>query len=59
MNADHQAGDPVALVALDDPIGELDRLIDIALGNRRDECAIEQFAVLRIGAQRGKVERRR
>ena len=41
-----------------DPFGELDRLIDVAVGDRGDEGAVEQFVVLRIGAQRGAVERR-
>ena len=58
-HADHQPGHAVGFVDRQDPVGELDGLVDIAVGDRRDEGAIEQFVVLRIGAKRRAIERRR
>src|SRR5581483_493444 len=57
LNAYDETRDAVGLVDGQDLLGELDRLIDVAVGNRGDEGAIEQFAVLGIGAQRGAIER--
>ena len=57
-HADHQPRDAVGLVDRQDAVGELDRLVDVAIGERGDEGAIQQFVVLRIGAQRGAIERR-
>ena len=57
-HADHEAGDAVGLVDGQDAVGELDRLVDVAVGERGDEGAVEQFVVLRIGAQRRTVKRR-
>ena len=51
-HAEHQPGDAVVLVDLDDPVGKPHRLLDVALGQHREEGALEQFGVLRIGAQR-------
>ena len=58
-HADHQPGDAIGLVDRQDAVGELDGLVDIAVGERGDEGAIEQFVVLRIGAKRRAIERRR
>src|SRR5581483_2532293 len=44
--------DAIVAVVLQDPIGELDRLVDVAAGEDRYERAIEQIAVLRIEAER-------
>ena len=57
-HADHETRDAVGLVDRQDAIGELDRLVDVAIGERGDEGAVEQFVVLRIGAQRRAIERR-
>ena len=57
-HADHEPRDAVGLVQRQDAVGELDRLVDVAIGQRRDEGAIEQLVVLRIGAQRRAIERR-
>ena len=54
-NAERQAGDPVRAVDLDHALGKFHRLIDFAVDQDREEGALEQFAVLRIGAQRGAV----
>jgi hypothetical protein len=56
-HADHEASDPVGLVDGQYLVGEFYRLIDVAVGDRRDEGAVEQFVVLRVGAQRRAVER--
>ena len=58
-HADHQPRDAVGLVHRQDAVGELDGLVDVAIGQRGDEGAVEQFVVLRIGAQRRAIERRR
>ena len=55
-HADHQPRDAVRLVHRQDAIGKLDRFIDVAIGQRGDEGAVQQFVVLRIGAQRGAIE---
>ena len=57
-HADHEAGHAVGLVERQDAVGELDGLVDVAIGERGDEGAIEQLVVLRIGAQRRAIERR-
>ena len=57
--ADHQPRHAVVLVDGQDAVGELYGLVDIAFGERGDEGAIEQFVVLRIGAKRRAIERRR
>ncbi len=57
-HAHHQPRDAVGLVDGQDAVGELDRFVDVAIGERGDEGAVEQFVVLRIGAQRRAVERR-
>ena len=40
------------LSTCDDALGEPDRFLDIAVGQHRQEGALEQFAVLRVGPQR-------
>jgi hypothetical protein len=56
LHADDQTRDAAGLVDAENPFGELDRLFDVTLGNRRDEGAVQQLVVLRIGSQRGTVE---
>ena len=51
-HAQHQPRDAVVLVDLEHPVGEMDRLVDIAVGQHRQEGAVEQLGILRIGAQR-------
>ena len=58
-HADHQPGHAIGFVDGQDAVGELDGLVDIAIGERGDERAIEQFIVLRIGAKRRAIECRR
>jgi hypothetical protein len=58
LHANHQAGDAVGLVDHQDLLGELDRFVDIAVGNRRDEGAIQQLIVLGISPERRAVEGR-
>ena len=55
LHAEHEARDALRLVDLDDAIGELDRFIDFAVDQEREERAFEQHRVLRIGAQRGAI----
>jgi hypothetical protein len=56
-DADHQPRHAIGLVHRQDAVGELDRLVDVAIGQRGDEGAVEQLVVLRIGAERRAVER--
>ena len=56
-HADHEARDAVGLVGLQDLFRELHRLVDVAVGERGDERAVEQLGVLRILTQRGAIER--
>ena len=60
-HAEHQPGDAVVLVELHDPLGEPHRLLDIAVGEHRQEGALEQFGVAsdRRAARRGNRRRRR
>ena len=46
-----KAGDTVGLVDEQNALGEAPRFLDVAFGENRDESAIEQFGILRIGAQ--------
>ena len=55
VDADHQPGDAVVLVELDDLVGEPDRLLDVALGQHRQEGALQKLGILRVAAQRGAV----
>ena len=57
-HADHQPRDAVGLVHRQDAVGELDGLVNVAIRQRGDEGAVEQFVVLRVGAQRRAIERR-
>ena len=59
LDADHKARHAIGLVDRENPVGELDRLVDIAFGDRGDEGAIQKLVVLRIGAQRRTVKGRR
>ncbi len=54
-HAKHQAGDAIGLVDLQHALGELDRLVDLAIGQHRQEGAVEQLAVARIAPQRGAI----
>jgi hypothetical protein len=45
--------DAIVLVDLQDALGKLDPLIDLAIGEHRQEGAAEQFVVTGIAAQRG------
>ena len=54
-DAEHQAGDPMAVVDLHDAIGELHGFIDLTVGQHRKECALQQFRILRVGFQRGAI----
>ena len=58
-HADDKPGNAIGFVYRQNAIGELHGLVDIAVGERRNERAIEQFVVLRIGAKRRAIERRR
>ena len=58
-HADHEAGDAIGFVDRQNAVGELDGLVDIAIRERGDEGAIQQFVVLRIGAKRRAIEGRR
>jgi hypothetical protein len=58
-HADHQPGHAIGFVDRQNAVGELDGLVDIAVRERGDERPIEQFVVLRIGAKRRAIERRR
>ncbi len=57
-NADDQPGDAIGLVDRKNAVGELDGLVDIAVGERGNERAIQQFIVLRVGAKRRAIEGR-
>ena len=57
-HADDETRDAVGLVQGQDAVGELDGLVDVAVGQRGDEGAVEQLVVLGIGAQRRAIERR-
>ena len=43
VHADHQARDAVVLVELDDPFGELDRFLDVALRQHRQEGTLQKL----------------
>ncbi len=59
-DAEHQPGDPIALVGLHHALGEPDRVLELAVGQQRQESAVEKFRVARIATQRRAViERRR
>ena len=57
-HADHQARDAIGFVDRQDAVGELDGLVDIAVGERRNEGAVQKFVVLRIDAKRRTIEGR-
>ena len=61
VDADHQPGDAVVLVELDDLVGEPDRLLDVALRQHRQEGALQKLGDSsgRHGAKRGNRRRRR
>ncbi|MHC2896412.1 hypothetical protein ACVIU4_007566 [Bradyrhizobium barranii subsp. barranii] len=56
VHPDDETRDAVGLIDGQDALGELDRLVDVTVGNRRDEGAIEQLVVLGIGAEGRTVE---
>ncbi len=51
-HAEHEPRDAVGLVDLDHALGKLDRLVDLAVGQHRQEGAAEKLVVARIAAQR-------
>ncbi len=57
MDADHQPGDTVVLIELNDLVGEPDRFLDIALRQHRQEGALQKLGILRVTPQRGAVVR--
>ena len=54
-DAEHQPRDAVAVVDLHDAVGELHRVLDLAVREHGQEGALQQFRVLRIGFQRGAI----
>ena len=54
-HAEHEPRDAVVLVGLEHALGELGRLVDIAIGEHGEEGAVEQVGVAGIAAQRGAV----
>src|SRR5262249_4950222 len=54
-----EAGDAIVLVDLQDALGEPNPLIDLSIGQHRQEGAAEQLVVTGITAQRGAVVGRR
>ena len=58
VNADHQPGNAIGFVDGQNPLGEPDGLVDVAVRQRGDEGAVQQLVVLRIDAKRRAVERR-
>ncbi len=54
-HAQHQPSDAVGLVDLQDALGELDRLVNLAVGEHCEEGTAEQFVVARVDAQRGAI----
>lgn len=54
-DADHKTGDALVAIALQDAVAEAGGLLDVAFGKNGYESAIEQFAVLGVGAQGGAV----
>ena len=54
-HAEHEPRDAIVLVDLQDALGEPGRFVDLAIGQNREEGAVEHFAVARIAAQRGAI----
>ena len=50
-HAEHQPGDTMGLVELDDALGELDGVVHLAVDQDRQEGTLQQHRVLRIDAQ--------
>ena len=57
--AEHEPGDAVGLVDLQNALGQLDRFIDLAVRQHRQEGAAEQLVVARVSPERGAIVRRR
>ena len=55
VHAEHQARDTIVVVCFENALGKFHRLVDIAADQQRQECAVEQLAVLRIALERGPV----
>ena len=51
-HAEHEPGDAMGLVELDDALGELDGVLHLAVDQDGEEGTLEQQRILRIGAQR-------
>ena len=56
-HAEHEPGDAVGLVDLQHAFGELDRLLDLAIGQHRQEGAAKKLVVAGVAAQRGAIIR--
>ena len=52
---EHEPRDPIGLVDLQNAFGELDRLLDLAVGQHRQEGAAEKLIVARVTAERGAI----
>ena len=52
---EHEPRDAIVLVDLHDALGELDRFVDLAIGQHRQEGAAEKLVVAGIAAQRGAI----
>ena len=50
-HAGDETRDAIGLVGDQDALGEAAGFVDIAVGENRDESAVEQFGIFRIGAQ--------
>jgi hypothetical protein len=58
-HAEDEPRDALVFVDLQNAFGELDALLDFAVGKHRQEGAAQQLVIARITAQRGAVIRRR
>ena len=54
---EHEPRDAIGLVDLQNAFGELDRLVDLAVRQHRQEGALEKLVVARVAAQRGAIIR--
>ncbi len=57
-HTDHKPRHAIVLVDGENFLSQPHRLVHVAIGQRRDERAVEKLGVLRIGAQRGPIEGR-
>ena len=54
-HAEHEAGDAIGLVDLQQPLRQPDGFVDLAVLEHRQEGAAQEFGIARIAAQRGAV----